>query len=56
MEFLAQQSVRRGNLVQIERLLIALLLALIGGLVARAFALKADRTGRSSTTDPSPSD
>lgn len=54
MEVLAQQSIRRGNLVQIERLLIALLLALIGGLVARAFALKADRTGLSSAPDPSP--
>ena len=42
MELLASRSVKVGNFVQIGRLFLALLFAIIGGLVARAFAGRAE--------------
>ena len=42
MELLATRSVKVGNFVQIGRLFLALLFAIIGGLVARAFACRAE--------------
>ncbi len=43
-QLMARRSITVGNFVQIGRLLIALVFALIGGSIARAFAVRAETT------------
>ncbi|WP_422925187.1 hypothetical protein [Singulisphaera sp. PoT] len=51
---LAERSVKVGNLVQIARLFLVLVLAQLGGLVARVFAARGESAARATEARPAP--